>query len=262
MHILITGGHSGIGLELTKRLLAEGHDIGLIVRTEKRVKDALEEIEQSEKLDFFIADLSKRQNLLNVADQIKAKWPLIDGVFHNAGVLLDKAYYSEQGNEMHFEVNSLAPYFLSVELKPWLDKADHPFIVNTATDAMHRQKPMDIPDLKKPRKFVKLIGSYMRSKYAMVLLMNHLAKEWPNVRIASVAPGAIKTKMTAGAGMPFFLVPIRNLFFSSPEAGADKLYQAAFDKQFANSSGIYLLKGKVRPIRHQLNAKELAEITS
>nr|MBX2876012.1 SDR family oxidoreductase [Saprospiraceae bacterium] len=193
MYILITGGHSGIGLELTKRLLAEGHHIGLIVRSEKRKEDALQEIEQTDKLDFFIADLSQRPALLAAAAEVKAKWPFIDGIFHNAGVLLDKDYYSDQGNELHFEINSLAPYFLSKELKPWLDKSEAPFIVNTATDNMHRQKPLDIANLKKPKKFVKLIGSYMHSKYAMVLLMNHLAKEWPKVRIASVAPGALKT---------------------------------------------------------------------
>ncbi|NRB52294.1 MAG: SDR family NAD(P)-dependent oxidoreductase [Saprospiraceae bacterium] len=262
MYILITGGHSGIGLELTKKLLSEGHQIGLIVRSEKRTKEALKEIPQSKNIDFFIADLSKREDLIKAANQIKAKWPVIDGIFHNAGVLLDKAYYSEQGNEMHFEVNSLAPYFLSVELKTWLDKAENPFLVNTATDGMHRQKSIDIADLKKPKKFVKLIGSYMHSKFAMVLLMNHLAKEWPRVRITSVAPGAIKTKMTAGAGMPFFLVPIRNLFFSSPEAGAEKLYEAAFDRRFADSSGTYILKGKVRPIKYHLTAAELGEMTS
>ena len=35
MNFIITGGHTGIGLELTKKLLEEGHKIGLIVRKNK-----------------------------------------------------------------------------------------------------------------------------------------------------------------------------------------------------------------------------------
>ncbi|MBX2874578.1 MAG: hypothetical protein KTR30_20820, partial [Saprospiraceae bacterium] len=62
--------------------------------------------------------------------------------------------------------------------------------------------------------------------------------------------------------MPFFLVPFRNLFFSSPQLGANKLYQAAFDPQFAHASGIYIIKGKVKAVRHQLSAAQLAEMLS
>jgi len=35
MNIIITGGYSGIGLELTKMLFAEGHKLGLIIRNKK-----------------------------------------------------------------------------------------------------------------------------------------------------------------------------------------------------------------------------------
>ncbi|MEL6182174.1 MAG: hypothetical protein AAFS10_24660 [Myxococcota bacterium] len=36
MEIVLTGGHSGMGLELSKLLLADGHRLTLIVRSAKR----------------------------------------------------------------------------------------------------------------------------------------------------------------------------------------------------------------------------------
>ena len=119
MDIILTGGHSGIGLELTKMLLQEGHKIGLIVRSEKRRNDAIVALGNSDKLDFFFADLSKQEEITQVARSIHEKWDKIDGLFNNAGLLTDKAYYSDRGYEMQFEVNAVAPYFLTLAT-PWL----------------------------------------------------------------------------------------------------------------------------------------------
>lgn len=258
MKILLTGGHSGIGLELTKKLLKEGHQLGLIVRNEKRKVDAIQAIGSTDNIDFFYADLSKRGDVYKVAEEVKAKWDNIDGLFNNAGVLLEKAVYSEKGNEMQFEVNALTPYFLTKELKPLFDKSDNAFVVNTATGAMHKQKSLDIDNLKRPKKFVKLMGSYMNSKFALVLLMNHLGKEWSNsnIRVINVDPGPNKTGMTAGSGMPFWLKPIRNLFFPAPIKGANKIYDAAFSPSFSGKTGIYITGDKINEVQYQLNDSE------
>ena len=213
MNIILTGGHSGIGLELTKMLLNDNHKIGLILRSEKRKSEFIQAFGESSNVDFFFADLSNQQEVEQVAMNIRAKWSNLDGLFNNAGVLNDKAYYSPQNNELHFEVNTLAPYILTLALRPLLEKSEHPFIVNTVTGGMHKQKSLDVAQLKKPEKFVKLFGSYMNSKFALVVLMNHLANQYPNLRIVNVDPGPNKTKMTNGDGMPKWLLLVRNLMF-------------------------------------------------
>lgn len=260
MQILLTGGHSGIGLELSKMLLRDGHQIGLILRSEKRKADALAALGQDAPVDFFFADLSKAEDLKRVIDQIKTTWDHIDGLFNNAGVLLDQPYYSDQGNEMHFEVNTLTPYFLASGLIPLLEAAENPFVINTATGNMHSRKDLDIEDLKKPKKFVRLIGSYMASKHAMVMLMNYLGEQHPKIRIASVNPGPNKTPMTGGSGMPKLLLPIRNLFFPPPTKGAKFLYDAAFDTKFADQSGVFISSNKVLQMNRSLTEEEAAEM--
>ena len=219
-NILITGGHSGMGLELTKMLYDEGHKIGLIVRNEKRKNDAIKELGDSPRIDFFFADLSKRQDIIRVSENIKSNWKKIDIVFNNAGVLLDKLYFSDDGNELQLEINAISPYLLTKELLPLLEKSQNPLIVNTATAGLQNKKSIDIPNFKRPKKFTKLTGSYIDSKLAMVLLMNYLNNKNENLRVISVDPGATKTKMTAGDGMPMWFKPIRNLFFKSPKEGA------------------------------------------
>ena len=259
MNYIITGGHSGMGLELSKKLLAEGHNIGLIVRSELRKHETQKLFAEESAIDIFVADLSKRNEIEQVASQINSSWEKIDGLFNNAGLLLDKLYYSDYGNELQLEVNGLSPYLLTKALLPLLEKGENPFVVNTATGGLNSKKSIDIPAFKKPKKFTKLLGSYMDSKLIMVLLMNHLSKEWESVRFVSVNPGAIKTKMTAGTGMPFWLKPIRNLFFKSPEFGAKSLYNAAFAPKY-NSSDIFISEGKIRPMNYQITSNEVDQL--
>ncbi|MEM7658447.1 MAG: SDR family NAD(P)-dependent oxidoreductase [Bacteroidota bacterium] len=260
MNYLITGGHTGIGLELSQILLQEGHSLSLIVRNEKRKEAAIQSLGHAGQVQIFIADLSIQAQVHRVADEILGHWKRIDGIFNNAGLLADQAYVSEQGNEMQLEINALAPYLLTRALKPALDKAESPFVINTGTGGLHNQKELDIPELVKPTKFVKLMGSYLKSKMAMTLLLNTLAEEWKGVRIATVDPGPNKTGMTSGSGMPAWLVPIRNIFFAKPIVGAKKLYKGAFDPVFQDQSGVYISGNKVKALNLKWGQVEIQEL--
>ncbi|MEM7551307.1 MAG: SDR family NAD(P)-dependent oxidoreductase [Bacteroidota bacterium] len=260
MEILITGGHSGMGLELTKLLLRIDCNVHLIVRNREREADAIKAIGPSDSVNFYYADLSNQKAVKAVASEVSSKLDQLDGLFNNAGLLLDRAYYSKQGNEMQFEVNTLTPYILFTELSPLLVKAKKPFVVNTATANINGKDKLDIADLKSPRKFVKLMGSYMNSKFAMVLIMNYLAKNNPTIKIRSIDPGAIKTKMTVGSAMPFFLKPVRHLFFKSPLSGAKKLYAGAFGKEFSEKSGVYISGNRIKPLKKELTENEFDQI--
>ncbi len=253
-NIIVTGGHTGIGLELTKRLIDDGHRVGIVVRDSERAKSVkgISEV--------FIADLSDQAQVRSVAQEILAEWTVIDVLFNNAGVLLDDIYSSPQDNEMHFEVNTLAPYLMTTLLKPALRGAVAPVVVNTVTDGLHQQKGLKLDELISPTKFRKLIGPYMQSKLALTVLMADLAKTWSYVRIASVTPGPNKTKMTAGPGMPGLLKPLRNLMFAEPSKGAGLLYDAAFGDAASNSG--YVVKGQPKTMKFELSASDKEQLLS
>lgn len=248
-----------MGFELSKKLLSEGHQIGLIVRSEKRKTETQQLFAGDDKLKIFVADLGNRDQIAAVVKEVQASFSNLDGIFNNAGVLLDQLYFSDYGNELQLEINAISPYLLTKALLPLLEKSENSFVVSTATAGLNRRKSVDIAAYKKPEKFTKLTGSYMDSKLTLVTLMNQLSKESQNVRFVSVNPGAIKTKMTSGSGMPFWLKPIRNLLFKSPAQGAENLYQGAFGTNNAGS-GIYLSGGKVKEMNAQISAQQIDEL--
>ncbi len=249
-NIIVTGGHSGIGLELTKRLVADGHRVGLVVRDAARASSV------SGVESVFVADLSDQDQVRTVAQEILDTWGVVDILFNNAGVLLDDIYKSPQGNEMHLEVNTLSPYLLTTLLEPALGAADAPVVINPVTDGLDKQKSLKIDELVSPTKFRKLIGSYLQSKLALTVLMADLAKGWTGVRIASVTPGPNQTTMTAGSGMPRLLKPFMKLLFAKPSKGAGLLYDAAFTGTDAG----YVAKGKERAMKFELSDGDKARL--
>ena len=151
MNIIISGGHSGMGFELTKKLLAEGHQIGLIVRNEKRKAETQQLFPSEDNPKIFIADLSNRDQIALVAKEIQSNYGKLDGIFNNAGVLLDKLYFSDYGNELQLEINAISPYLLTKSLLPLFEKTKNPFVVNTATGGLNSKKFIDIAAFLNPK---------------------------------------------------------------------------------------------------------------
>lgn len=252
LSIVVTGGYSGIGLELTRRLAAAGHRIGLIMRSRSRI-DALP-VELRDRVTIWEADLSVQAQVVQVAEQIIEQWGHVDVLFNNAGVLLGELSKSAQDNEMHLEVNALAAYLLTRSLGPAFDAADRPIVINTATATMH-SRALDLDMLFEPKRVPKLGGAYMQSKVALTQLMNDLARApgWERVRIRNVDPGPNRTSMTTDSGMPGWLLPlVAKFLFPKPARGANFVYQAAFAPEHRDASGVYLSGNRVKPMKHQI----------
>ncbi|MGE7825513.1 SDR family NAD(P)-dependent oxidoreductase [Paenibacillus sp. NPDC093718] len=248
---LITGASSGIGLELTKRLLSEGWQVLALIRTafptdDARIQDAL----RLQQLRTYKADLSDFTDLQASLNQIKKHEDHIDLLFNNAGVSFGELSYSKQGREMHFEVNSVVPYIILMEMKELLARGSYKTVINTSSNALLYLKQFDYHTLASPTVFKKLVGPYAASKLALSLWTQEIANsiQKDGIMIRSVCPGANKTTITNNAGMPRFMIPIRHLFFSHPSEGASRLYEAALGSS-PQSTGVFLNKGKVTPLK-------------
>lgn len=141
---LITGASSGIGLELTKRLLSEGWQVLALIRSAFPSDDSLvQEGLRSQQLRVYTADLSDFTDLQTSLDQIKKHEDHIDLLFNNAGVSFGELSYSKQGREMHFEVNSVVPYIILMEMKELLEKGNLKTVINTSSNALLYLKQFD-----------------------------------------------------------------------------------------------------------------------
>lgn len=256
---LITGASSGIGLELTKRLLSEGWQVLALIRSAFPSGDSLvQDCIMSQQLRIYTADLSDFTDLQTSLNQIKKHEEHIDLLFNNAGVSFGQLSYSKQGREMHFEVNSVVPYIILMEMKELLARGSFKTVINTSSNALLYLKQFDYNTLASPTVFKKLVGPYAASKLALSLWTQEIANsiQKDGIMIRSVCPGANKTTITNNAGMPKFMIPIRHLFFSHPSEGASRLYEAALGSS-PQSTGVFLNKRKVTPLKFSSQGMEV-----
>lgn len=262
-HIALTGGSSGIGLELLKVLLEKEHRVAVVVRTQGQ-SDDLQNNFRSNGLEVFIADLSVQSEVVNVAKMIQDKFGGVDILFNNAGIMLERIIRSQQGNEMHYEVNTLSPYLLTLRLKSALMQSADPLVVNTATDGLHQIPNANVGELIRPKNNQAPLGMYLYSKLSLALLMKHISEELhrDRIRVINASPSGNKTKMSMGKGMPIWMKPFVTLFYKKPQHGAKLLYSAAFGEEHLGKTQIYLQNNKVKEIRSSLNDEQASDLLS
>ena len=247
---MITGANSGVGLELTKKLLLENWDIVTLIRSDFPENElAINNAINSQKIRVYKADLSDFKSLKSALNQINTTVHSIDVLFNNAGVGIGELKYSPQGRELHYEVNTVAPYIIAMEMKELLKKGVDKTIINTSSNILLTVKKFDVQLLENPTNFKKLFGSYAFSKLALTLWTKEVSKamESEGIEIRNVCPGGNKTQMTSSNGMPFLLKLIAKFAFNHPRNGAKKTYDAFIN--FKGVQGSFIEKGKITPTK-------------
>jgi NAD(P)-dependent dehydrogenase (short-subunit alcohol dehydrogenase family) len=247
---LVSGANSGVGLELTKRLLSEDWDVIALIRSDFPAGEPQIAPAQAEgRLRVYRADLSDFKSLRGALEEIKASEAKLDVLFNNAAAALPGIRHSPQGREMHFEVNTVVPYIIAMELKPLLAKGDLKTIVNTSSNAMLYVRQFDLDLLEHPKQFKPITGPYAASKLGLSLWTQELAPalQAEGFEIRSVNPGANKTKMSGGEAMPKWLGLLQP-FFPHPSAGAARVYDVAVGP-WRGKSGVFVHSGKATPFK-------------
>jgi NAD(P)-dependent dehydrogenase (short-subunit alcohol dehydrogenase family) len=262
MTVLITGANSGIGLALTKRLLKEGVEVIALIRT--GFPDADEQISgalSTGRLRIYRSDFQDFPALRSTLQNIRTRESKIDVLFNNAGVATPDLRYTGQGHETHFEVNTVVPYIVMIELKSLLLNGRTRIVINTSSKVLLFVRNFNLELLEHPTENKPLVGPYGASKLALSLwtkaVAPTLARE--GIEIKSVNPGATKTKMTSGKSrLPYFLRLLQKAVMKTPENGADWLYRSAFGAT-RSVSGAFIDSGKVKDFKFQELASSILE---
>ncbi|KAK3689752.1 hypothetical protein B0T22DRAFT_177731 [Podospora appendiculata] len=130
---LVTGGASGIGLELVKLLYRKGARVYLAGRSEAKARLAMAEIqadapaagsESSGSLDFLHLELDDLRSIKDSVDEFKRRESKLDVLWNNAGVSQPPlGSVSKQGIELQLATNCLGPFLLTQLLLPLLEAA-------------------------------------------------------------------------------------------------------------------------------------------
>ncbi|MFE5321508.1 SDR family NAD(P)-dependent oxidoreductase [Paenibacillus sp. NPDC056579] len=260
---LITGASSGIGLELTRKLLSEDWQVVAMNRSDFPADDMrIQKAVKSGWLRIYkTADLADYASLRRILEEIKNKEQRIDILFNNAGGSFPELSYSKQGHEEHYELQTVVPYIIQMELKELLKCGRLKTVINTSSSALKFTKEFNIEILEHPKIFRKLIGPYATSKLALSLwtqaIAPKLAKD--DIKIRSVDPGSNNTlRKGKKSGLPLLVKPLMKLFFSSPTHGANMLYEGALGEH-RNETGVFLLKGQVTELKFKDQAQNVLE---
>jgi sorbitol-6-phosphate 2-dehydrogenase len=97
---IVTGGASGIGKAIVKKLLEAGADVIIGDINENEGRKTLEELNEfKDKLEFIKTDVSKKIEVENLVKKTIEKFKKIDYLVNNAGILIPRLLVDPQGKE-------------------------------------------------------------------------------------------------------------------------------------------------------------------
>lgn len=259
----ITGASAGIGLALTRKLLSENWQVVALNRSDfpsddRRIQEA---VKRGWLRIYKTDDLADYASLRRTLEEIKSKEQRIDILFNNAGGSFPELSYSKQGRENHYELMTVVPYIVLMELKELIQSGRLKTVINTSSSALKFTKEFTIESLERPKIFRKLIGPYAASKLALSLWTQAIAPQLAKdgIKIRSVDPGGNNTlRKGKKSGLPLLVIPLMKLFFSPPTHGANRLYEGALG-QHRNETGVFLLKGHVAELKFKDQAPNVLE---
>ena len=113
---LVTGANSGIGKATALSLAKRGATVVMVCRNRDRGEVARADIVKqsgSASIDLRITDLSSQSAIHQLAEVVKATYPVLHVLINNAGLNLSRRTMTVDGIETTFAVNHLAPFLLS-----------------------------------------------------------------------------------------------------------------------------------------------------
>ena len=210
--IVITGATDGLGKGLARELAPSGARLILHGRNEEKGKALLEELRQHQtgragarprtngELVWRRADFASLDEVRDLAEALRDE-DRIDVLVNNAGIgTAGGREESAEGYELTFAVNYLAPFLLTRQLLPLIQRSAPARIVNVSSAG---QAPIDFDDVMLENSYSG-VQAYCQSKLALVMLTFDLAEELEGSGVTAncLHPGTyLPTNMVRRAGV-------------------------------------------------------------
>lgn len=215
--VLITGGAGELGRLLAEKSLTAGASRIILwdVNREglEEAKRELVDISSPEvRIHTQQVDLTRKNEIYSRAEQLVEEQGPVDLLFNNAGVVAGKMFHQYTRDEIEWiiRVNTLGVMHTTLAFLPYMLEHNSGHIINIASAIGLMANTQ--------------MSAYVASKWAVSGWSESLRLELKmmnrDIRVTTVQPGYIRTKMFAGAKAPL-LTPILE-----PEFITDKIIQA------------------------------------
>jgi NAD(P)-dependent dehydrogenase (short-subunit alcohol dehydrogenase family) len=211
---LITGANSGIGLAAAKVLAAHGATVVLAGRDPGRTTAAAKQVmeaapgAQAETVELDLADL---ESVRTAAADVAARFPRLDLLINNAGVMMPPYGLTKDGFELQFGTNHLGHFALTGLLLPSLLEVPRSRVVTVSSNG-HRAGRMNFDDLMSAGHYQKF-AAYGRSKLANLMFTYELQRRLSAAHAQTIAAAAHPG--TARTDLARHMSPLSNAAMSS-----------------------------------------------
>lgn len=223
-NVIVTGAASGLGLELTKKFLAEGANVAAVDINEENLKK-LELDLNSKHLKTYVVDMGNVESIKKFREDYKKDYSDVDIIVNNAGIIqpfvkvekLDDNIINKTMNVNFFGPLNLIRFFMEDLTK---DRKEQ-YIVNVSSMGGFFPFPGQT--------------IYGASKAALKLFTEGLFAELEktNVRVMIVLPGAMATNITKNSNVEMSTTEEESSFkLLSPEVGAEQIIKGIKKNKF------------------------------
>lgn len=228
--ILVTGSTDGIGLETARMLAALGHHVLLHGRDPAKLAAARKELSAvpgAGPVESRLADLSRMEEVVALARAVAERHDRLDVLVNNAGVFRTARPVTNDGLDVRFAVNTIAPWLLTRLLLPLL--ATDGRVINLSSAAQASVDPDALAGRVRPGE----MEAYAQSKLALTMWSRALALalDARGPAVIAVNPGSLLGSKMVKEGFGVAGGDIR--------IGAAILVRAALSDEFAEASGRY-----------------------
>ena len=184
--ILITGGTSGIGLELAKQLLARGNAILVTGRSQQKLDAAARALPG---VHTFNCDVSDPRAIAALHETLLAQFPALDTLVNNAGIMRNLDLNLERDlNDVtrEIDINLSGPVRMVQQFLPHLKTRENALIVNVSSGLAFVPLPLS--------------PVYCATKAAIHSFTQSLRVQIArsNVTVIELAPPAVETSLFRG----------------------------------------------------------------